>query len=120
LLDPLGSIITDLGRGKVSGDVAGPIGIAYQVGKEKAFSQGVLSILNFAALLSINLGIMNLLPIPALDGGRAVFIAIEGFLSKRWRFRLENTINTVGFVFLLTLMLLITLKDVFQIVRDMW
>ena len=54
-------------------------------GKEKVFEQGPWAWLNFAGLLSINLGVMNLLPIPALDGGRAFFILIEGLIGKKRR-----------------------------------
>lgn len=119
ILFSLGTIVTDLAGGKVSADVAGPVGIVYQAGKEQVFQQGVLSTLNFAALLSINLAIMNVLPIPALDGGRAVFILVERLFSKKTRFAIEHMLNTAGFVFLLSLIFLITLKDVAMIVREM-
>jgi regulator of sigma E protease len=69
-------------------------------------------VFNFAALLSINLGVMNLLPIPALDGGRIVLLILEKiFKGKRWQ-EISQTLNTAGFIALISLLILITIKDV--------
>lgn len=118
ILGTLRTMVTDLvTAGKVPADVAGPVGIAHQVSKEKIFEQGPLSGLYFAALLSINLAVMNILPIPALDGGRILFLLLEPlFGRKRWT-QIEQRANQVGFVLLLTLILLITIKDVIGIFR---
>ncbi|MEP7166654.1 MAG: M50 family metallopeptidase [Candidatus Woesebacteria bacterium] len=114
ILKSLGDIGKTIGEGKVPQGVAGPVGIAREVQKQNLFSNPPL-MFNFAALLSINLGIMNMLPIPALDGGRAVLLILEKFLKgKRWT-ELSNMLNTVGFVLLISLLILITIKDVANI-----
>ncbi len=97
-------------------DISGPIGIVYMAGKEKVFEQGPWAWLNFAGLLSINLGVMNLLPIPALDGGRAFFILIEGLIGKKRRSQIEHHANAAGMLLLLGFIVFISLKDVWMIV----
>jgi len=97
-------------------DVSGPIGIVYMAGKEKVFEQGPWAWLNFAGLLSINLGVMNLLPIPALDGGRAFFILIEGLIGKKRRSQIEHHANAVGMLLLLGFIVFVSVKDVWMIV----
>jgi regulator of sigma E protease len=70
-------------------------------------------LMQFIALLSINLALINILPFPALDGGRILFIALEAIFRKKVvKEKLENIIHTAGFVLLIVLMLLITYKDV--------
>ncbi|MBP9700761.1 site-2 protease family protein [Candidatus Woesebacteria bacterium] len=118
ILRSLGTMVGDLAsKGTVPTDVAGPIGIAYQVEKQDLFSAGPLAILNFAAMLSVNLAIMNVLPIPALDGGRAFFMLIEKLFPKSKRVQIEQIFNNVGFTLLIGLLILITFKDVVQIIR---
>ena len=63
----------------------------------------------------MNLGVFNLLPNPALDGGRLVFLIIEGIRRKPLKKEIEQTINTVGLMILMALMLLITVKDIFNL-----
>ncbi len=112
ILRSLGGLGKSIAAGNVPKDVAGPVGIAAQVQKEKVFSSGIATVFNFAALLSINLGIMNMLPIPALDGGRAVLLILEKiFKGKRWS-QISETLNTMGFILLISLLILITIKDV--------
>ncbi len=119
ILRSLTTMVTDLfAKGVVPKDVAGPIGIADQVQKENLFAQGPLVAINFAAMLSVNLAIMNVLPIPALDGGRAFFILLEKLIGKKLVAKFENSLNTAGFVFLIALLLLITFKDVITIFRS--
>jgi len=98
-----------LGRASLSG-IAGPVGIVSMVGdvRELGFSY----LLTFTALLSINLSIINLLPFPALDGGRLLFVGIEGISRRSIPPRTYNLLNTVGFALLIFLMLLITAQDV--------
>jgi regulator of sigma E protease len=70
-------------------------------------------LLQFVALLSINLALMNILPFPALDGGRLVFIVLEKFYGKRVvREQVENIIHTIGFALLIIFILAITYKDI--------
>src|SRR3990167_6468270 len=82
--------------------VAGPVGVAQLTGQ--AVSYGVNSTLWFAALLSINLAVLNILPIPALDGGRLFFIIIEAITRKKINAKYENATHMVGLVVLLSLM----------------
>lgn len=91
-------------------DVAGPIGI-YEISKDVA-KQGWIAILRFVAILSVNLSILNLLPLPALDGGRLIFIGIEAVRKKRVKPEWEQAIHFAGIVLLIGLMVLVTINDV--------
>lgn len=94
--------------------VSGPIGIAGAVGN--ASSQGLASLLTITALISINLALINILPIPALDGGRLLFVLIESITRKPLKPVVANTMNTIGFGLLILLMLVVSASDVFKIV----
>jgi regulator of sigma E protease len=96
-------------------DLAGPVGIAQFTGQ--VAGEGIVPLLSFTAFLSINLGLANLLPIPALDGGRLVFIIIEGIRKKAVDINLENRIHSVGLTILLGLMAVVTINDIFRIFR---
>lgn len=98
--------------GQVPTDVAGPIGIVHMAHTQNILSQGIISILNFAAILSINLAVVNVLPIPALDGGRVVFILFEKILGKNFKPVYEQYANALGFFVLISLIVLISVKDV--------
>lgn len=104
-------------RGEVPKDITGPVGIVDQAIQTGILKQGVTGALYFAGQLSVNLAIMNLLPIPALDGGRAVFVLLEGIIGRPRRVRWEQKANLVGFIFLLSLILLVTAKDIFNLFR---
>ncbi len=110
ILQAFGKLVTDLflARG-VSPDVSGPVGIAVMTGK--IASNGWWAVLQFAALLSINLAIVNFLPIPALDGGRALFVVIETIRQKRNNLKFEATLHRLGFLLLLFLVAVVTLHD---------
>lgn len=97
----------------VSKDVAGPIGIAQLTGQAVKF--GKLAVLELLGLLSLNLAIVNILPFPALDGGRLLFVVIEGATGKKIRARWERYVHQAGMVLLLALMVLITLNDLLRI-----
>jgi len=90
--------------------VSGPVGISEALGS--AARSGMLNLLYLTALISINLGVMNLLPIPALDGGRMITILIEIVTRKRIPRKIEGTINAVGLALLLGLSLVIMAKDI--------
>jgi regulator of sigma E protease len=90
--------------------VSGPVGLVGITGQ--ALGLGFVYLLSFAALISINLSIINLLPFPALDGGRLLFVIIESIVRRPIPPRIANTINTVGFGLLIFLMILITIRDV--------
>lgn len=92
-------------------EVSGPVGIAKHVGD--ASRDGFASLIFISVLISISLAIMNILPFPALDGGRIVIAVIEGIVRKRLNPKFVNALNTTGFVLLLLLMLVVTVKDIF-------
>ena len=71
-------------------DLSGPIGILSII--KSAASQGLLTLLNWTAIISVNVGLMNLLPIPALDGGRLIFIIYEAITKKKPSPKFENTV----------------------------
>ncbi len=106
----LGKMFYKLFKGDIPKDVAGPVGI-YEISKN-VVEEGIMATLQFMAILSINLSILNLLPIPALDGGRLLFIAIESVIRKRVKPEIEQTIHIMGMVLILGLMLLITINDI--------
>lgn len=93
--------------------VSGPIGIAGAVGN--ASSEGLSALLTITALISINLALINVLPIPALDGGRLLFVLIEAITRKPIKPVVANAVNTLGFGFLILLMLAVTAHDVFKL-----
>ena len=99
-------------QSKVLGDVAGPIGIAVLTGQ--AAGLGLSYLLQFIALLSVNLAVLNLIPFPALDGGRILLYAIEKARGVPLSRRTEGFINAAGFIFLLALMFYVTVKDVIK------
>ncbi len=107
----LGQIIALLFRGHVPAEVSGPVGIFTEGRKAGFFSHGILELLNFMGLLSVNLAIMNVLPIPALDGGRAFFILLEKIVGKKYIHKIENYANYGGFALLIVLIVLVTAKD---------
>ena len=94
-------------------DMAGPVGIVKEIGS--AAKMGILNVLNLAALLSINLGVANLLPIPALDGGRILFLLIEIIRRKPLKAEHEGFIHFIGFALLMLLMVFVTFGDIMRI-----
>lgn len=96
--------------GRLSQDVAGPVGIAVLTGEVSRL--GISSLLQFIALLSISLAVINFLPIPALDGGRAWLLIIQRIIRKDISPRVENYIHAAGFYVLLLMILLISIRDV--------
>lgn len=106
----LGDLIVRLFSSQpVTADVAGPVGIAVMTGKMVQF--GLAYVFQFVALLSINLAVINLLPIPALDGGRILFLLIEKIKGAPLSQKLEGTANAIGFFLLILLMVFVTVKD---------
>jgi regulator of sigma E protease len=96
-------------HGQVPQDVAGPVGIARLTGE--AAQAGVLPVLQLLGFLSLNLAIVNVLPLPALDGGRSFFVLVEMITGRRVHPKFERWTHAVGFVFLILLILLITVQD---------
>ena len=97
-------------NGKLIADVSGPIGIAQLTGQ--AARVGINYLIQFVAMISVNLAVLNLIPFPALDGGRAFMLVVEKLKGSPLNQKVEQTINTVGFVILLALMILVTARDV--------
>lgn len=114
LSDMMGSIFT---KGKIPEEISGPVGIMYFANQIELFNQGIIFLLNLSGMLSINLAIINILPIPALDGGRALFIVLEKIVNKEKLQRWELKVNSMGYLFLLGLIVLITIKDVLFIFK---
>lgn len=91
-------------------DVSGPVGIAGIVGE--ASRMGIAYLITITAIISINLAAINLVPFPALDGGRLVVVAIEAIIRRPLNQNIINWVNVVGFFLLLLLMVLVTFKDI--------
>ncbi len=94
-------------------EVTGPVGIVGLVGDAKEL--GFAFLLSLTSLISINLAIINLLPIPALDGGRLLFVAIEAVRRKKISPRVSNIVNSISFALLILLMIFITIRDVIHL-----
>ncbi|OGE05676.1 hypothetical protein A3F45_00325 [Candidatus Curtissbacteria bacterium RIFCSPHIGHO2_12_FULL_41_17] len=99
----------------VSEGVSGPVGIAQIT--SQAVSLGAVSTLQLMGLLSLNLAILNILPIPALDGGRFFFIIVEAITRRRVYPKVEKWAHSVGFALLLALIVLITYNDILKLFR---
>lgn len=108
-------IFTDLAGGTVPKDIAGPVGIYALTSQAASF--GILPLLNFMGILSVNLAILNIMPLPALDGGRLLFILIEGIMGKKVLPKFEAIVHTVGMIALLLLLFAITAYDIRRLIE---
>ncbi len=111
IFSTLGMVLNPTSQISVS-DLSGPVGIFALV--QSYLSAGFIVFLSLIGMLSINFFVVNLLPLPALDGGRLVFLGIEAVTKKPVDKKVENTINTVGFVLLMALMLYVTFNDLLR------
>ena len=93
--------------------ITGPIGIVGVVGDARDF--GFVYLLSFTALISINLAVINLIPFPALDGGRLLFLLIEKIKGSRIKPVIANWVNTIGFILLMALMAVVTFNDIIKL-----
>lgn len=107
-------MISGLFTGNVPKDVSGPIGM-YQATSSIRNNQGFLAMVHFFGVVSVNLAVVNVLPFPALDGGRIVFVLYELLSKKRANEKLEMIVNNVGMMILLGLILLVTIGDISRI-----
>lgn len=96
-------------------ELSGPVGIITVI--SEATTYGIRSLLNLMSFITINLGVFNLLPLPALDGGRLVFLVIEGVIGKKINPKFEAVVHVVGFALLLILMLFVTYNDVTRLFK---
>ena len=101
-----------IGQGSMS-NLTGPVGIVGVVGDAAKF--GFIYLLSFTALISINLAVINLIPFPALDGGRLLFLLIEKIKGSRIKPQIANIINMIGFGLLMLLMVVITYHDILKL-----
>lgn len=112
--------LSDLVTGRASlKDLSGPVGVATVVGDavhQQTFKQSLYSTLNLLAFITINIGVFNLLPFPALDGGRFIFLIIEGIRRKPVKREIEGYVNMVGFALLMLLMVVVTFKDIWGLI----
>ena len=99
--------------GKIPQEIAGPVGIAILAGQATAL--GFVYLLQLVALISLNLAVLNLIPFPALDGGRLLFLGIEKIKGSKVNPKIENVIHSVGIVLLLALVVLITYRDILKL-----
>ena len=104
-------VVKNLVFGKgLTTDISGPVGVAVMTGEMARM--GFAYLIQFVALLSLNLAVINFLPFPALDGGRALFLALEALRRKPVPEKLENLVHNVGFILLLALVILVTYRDI--------
>ncbi len=96
--------------------ISGPVGIVGLVGE--ASRLGFIYILTFTALISINLAVINLLPFPALDGGRLLFVIIEGIIRRPISPAIANAVNYAGFAILIGLMVIVTYHDIVKLIAS--
>lgn len=110
-LDGLVTVVSSIFSGKsIINSLSGPIGIAKIVGQTSEY--GYSAVLTLVAVLSINLAIFNILPLPALDGGRMVVVVIEAITRKRVPFKYYSWVNVIGFLLLMLLLIVVTIHDV--------
>ena len=105
-----GKGLYDIVTGRQKGELAGPVGIATIA--KKQFDMGWIEVFGFLMMLNVYLGLFNLLPLPALDGGRLVFLAYEMATRRRANPKIEATVHMVGIMALLVVMVLVTYKDI--------
>jgi len=116
ILGGLGDMVVGIFKGEVPKDVAGPLGM-YQVTATVREESGLLGVLQFFGIVSVNLAVVNLLPLPALDGGRIMFVLWEKISGKKIDEKFEATANAIGMSFLLGLLLLVTVGDVVRLFK---
>ena len=104
-------------------DLSGPVGVAQVVGDVYDASKGsgvfyvLINLLSLSTLLTANLGVMNLLPFPALDGGRLLFLFIEAVTKKKPSAKVEGIINLIGMSFLVVLMVFVMYNDILKVIQ---
>ncbi len=96
-------------------DLSGPVGIASAT--VSIVSQGALSVFNWMAILSVNIGLMNIIPLPALDGGRLAFLLYEAVTGKRTNPKVENIIHSIGLILFMLLFVFVAFNDVIKIFK---
>ena len=108
-------MVGSLFAGDVPKDVSGPLGI-FEATSSIRSNQGLLAVIHFFGIVSVNLAVVNILPFPALDGGRIIFVLYEIIFRKKANEKFEVAVNNLGMLILLTLLLLITVGDVGRLI----
>ena len=118
----LGLLFTDKSVG--ISDLSGPIGILdatvsmidiRDANGKLMIGEIIISLLNWIAMLSVNIGLLNILPLPALDGGRIAFIIYEAITRKKPNAKVENIIHSIGFILLMALFVFVAFNDVLRL-----
>lgn len=109
--------IAQMVTGKVAAEVSGPIGVAQMAGEVAKL--GLMPLLQFTAFLSINIGLINLLPVPVLDGGHLVTLAVEGLRGKPLEKNHQQFIQMIGFTLLMMLFIVATYKDIVRSIESL-
>lgn len=110
--------LIDLVTGKYGVDaLSGPIGITGEIGNAVAAHDGGMNLMYLTALIALNLGIFNLLPFPALDGGQIVLLIVELIIRKPVKREIAGYINFVGLALLMLLMLFVTYQDITRLIK---
>jgi regulator of sigma E protease len=108
------NLIVSLAMGQgLSAGVAGPVGIASVIGQSARL--GISYLLNITAMISLSLAVINILPIPALDGGRVLFVGLEKLLGRKVPQKYERIAHTIGFWLLIALVVLVTYRDILKV-----
>ena len=111
----VGNMVWNLIQGKAPKDVAGPLGM-YEATSAIKQNQGMLAVIHFFGIVSVNLAIVNILPFPALDGGRIIFVLYEMITKRKANQRFEMAVNNIGMWVLLTLIFMITVGDIRRLI----
>ena len=108
--------VVDLVTGKYGVEqLSGPVGITSEIGKAAKIADGGRTLINLTAVIALNLGVMNLMPLPALDGGRILFLIVEGIRRKPIKRELEGYIHFAGLVLFMLLFIFISYKDIVKL-----
>ncbi len=102
-------------KGEVPDGISGTVGMVQMT--HALVDEGIIDLMRFAAVLSLTLAILNILPIPALDGGRLMFLLYEGFRGRRVNQSAEGVVHFVGFLFLIFLIVVVTYNDIIKIIN---
>ncbi|MDD3115717.1 MAG: RIP metalloprotease RseP [Anaerovibrio sp.] len=112
VLTAMAEALVQVVQGAGAAELSGPVGVAQMAGE--VAQQGILPLLNFAAFLSLNLGLINLLPVPALDGGHFVMLVLEGLRGKPLGPKAMYYIQAAGVILLVSLMIFTTFNDIMK------
>jgi regulator of sigma E protease len=115
ILNALGSVVTDAFHGKFQDQLAGPVGIVEQVHQAGVYRAGWQSWIYFVGMLSVNLGLINILPFPPLDGGKGVMTIAEWLIGRRRSLKIEHYLSYGGWFVLMALIVGVTLRDIWRI-----